>query len=91
MTICLFFNLLRTTNVFTLRDFFLILYTLESRIIGGFGIIAGLDFVIIINNEGGGVDGVFSFSEHNAFLFFSSNGHIFPIQFNTRKLRNDGI
>ena len=69
MTICLLFNLLRTTNVFTLRDFILILYTLESRIIGGVGIIAGLDFVIIINNgggrgrgwnhrEGGGVDGV---------------------------------
>ena len=65
MAICLFFNLLRTTNVFTLRDFFLILYTLESRIIGGVGIIAGLEIVIIINNwggvgiiGGGGVDGV---------------------------------
>ena len=57
MTICLFFNLLRTTNVFTLRDFFLILYTLESRIIGGVGIIAGLDIVIMINNGGGGGGG----------------------------------
>ena len=30
--------------------------------------------------------------KHNAFFsFFSTNGHIFPIQFNTRKLRNDEI
>ena len=29
------------------------LYTLESRIIGGVGIIGGLDIVIIINNRGG--------------------------------------
>ena len=28
-------------------------YTLESRIIGGVGIIGGLDIVIIINNRGG--------------------------------------
>ena len=28
--------------------------TLESRIIGGVGIIGGLDIVIIINNMGGG-------------------------------------
>ena len=29
------------------------LYTLESRIIGGVGIIGGLNIVIIINNRGG--------------------------------------
>ena len=28
-------------------------YTLESRIVGGVGIIGGLDIVIIINNRGG--------------------------------------
>ena len=38
-------------------------YTLESRMIGGVGIIGGLDIVIIINNRGvgiveGGLDGV---------------------------------
>ena len=31
------------------------LATLESRIIGGVGIIGGLDIVIIINNRGGGI------------------------------------
>ena len=38
------------------------LYTLKSRIIGGVGIIVGLDIVIIVNNRGGwnnrGLDGV---------------------------------
>ena len=32
--------------------------TLEFRIIGRVGIIGGLDIVIIINNRGGGLDGV---------------------------------
>ena len=32
--------------------------TLESRIIGGVGIIGGLDIVIIINNRGGGWTGL---------------------------------
>ena len=36
----------------------LLLYTLESRIIGGAGIIGGLGIVIIINNRGGELDGV---------------------------------
>ena len=33
-------------------------YTLESQIIGGVGIIGGLDIVIIINNRGGGEVGI---------------------------------
>ena len=32
-------------------------YTLASRIIGGVGIIGGLDIVIIINNRGVGIIG----------------------------------
>ena len=54
------------------------------------------------NNRGGGggldrVEKVGGFlvlicsTKQNAFFFFSTNGHIFPIQFDTRKLRNDGI
>ena len=31
-----------------------VISTLESRIIGGVGIIEGVDIVIIINNRGGG-------------------------------------
>ena len=68
--------------------------------------IGGLDIVIISNNRGGKEVGIIGgwtglkkrgflvltcLTKHNAFFFFSINGHIFPIQFNTRKLRNDGI
>ena len=75
--------------------------TMESQIVGRVGIIregGGLDIVIIIKNRGigrGWKDGVDSFLElilnTTFFSFFSTNGHIFPIQFNTRKLRNDGF
>ena len=41
-----------------LYEQFMETHTLESRIIGGVGIIGGLDIVIIINNRGGGGDGV---------------------------------
>ena len=66
-----------------------------------------MDIVIIINNRGveiigGGLDGVEKIvqavSEYlyvklntTIFSFFSTNGHIFPVQFNTRNLRNDGF
>ena len=63
-----------------------------------------LDIVIIINNGGVGIIrgvgrgwknnvGGFSVLKLNTtlFSFFLTNGHIFPIQFDTRKLRNDGI
>ena len=55
------------------------------------------------NNRGGGaVDGVEKIGQAvsqylylklntTLFSFFSTNGHIFPTQFNTTKLRNDGI
>ena len=59
-------------------------YTLEVGIIGG-----GLDGVEKI---------VQAVSEYlyvklntTIFSFFSTNGHIFPVQFNTRNLRNDGF
>ena len=69
--------------------------TLESRIIGGVGVIGGLYIVIIINDRGVGRGyknsvGGFLVLIHNTF-FFPKNGHIFPIQFNIKKLRNNGI
>ena len=76
------------------------LYILESRIIGGVGIIRGFGIVIIINNRGVGqgwkisVGGFLVLNVKlitTVFSFFSTNGHKSPIQFNTRKLRNDGI
>ena len=66
----------------------------------------GLDIIIIINNKGvgiiGGLDGVqkivqavsqYLYVKLNTalFSFFSTNVHIFPIRFNTRKLKNDGF
>ena len=58
----------------------------------------GVDIVIIINNRGvgrGWKHSVGSFLvlilNTTLFSFFSTNGHIFPTQFNTRKLRNDGF
>ena len=63
--------------------------TLQSRIIGGVGIIGGLDGVEKI------VQGVSQYLyvklNKTLYSFFSTNGYIFPIQVNTRKLRNDGI
>ena len=75
-------------------------YTLESGIIGGVGIIGRLDIAIIISNRGGGTDGIdkkyrWFLSTYmlklntTIFPFFSTNRHIFPIQFNRRKLRNN--
>ena len=73
-----------------------IVIIINNRGEGGWG-----DIVIIINNRGGWnnrgrLDGVEKMcrrflSKHNAFFSFSTNGQIFPTQFNTRKLRNDGI
>ena len=40
-------------NIISLQDITLQITTLESRIIGGAGIIGGFDIVIIINNSGG--------------------------------------
>ena len=70
-------------------------FTLDSRIKGGVGRIEGLAIVIIINDRGVGRGyknsvGGFLVLIHNTF-FFPKNGHIFPIQFNIKKLRNNGI
>ena len=62
----------------------------------------GVDNEIIINNRGrvgrGWKNSVGDFlvliclTKHNAFFFFLlTNWHIMPIQFNTRKIRNDVI
>ena len=71
-------------------------------IIGG-----GLNNVIIINNRGGGWNNrggwtglkkVWAVAQYlygklntTLYYFFLRNGHIYPIQFNSKKLRNDGI
>ena len=43
------------------------------------------------NNVGGFLVLILSTKQNAFYYFFSTNGHIFPIQFNTTKLRNDGI